>query len=57
MPAMDYTVYEDGTCFGTLPNGDEDIFESEAEYEDAYYDMCYTLQNSCEIEWPEDWIA
>lgn len=57
MPGMEYVMLADGTCSGLLPNGDEEQFESEEEYEDAFYDACFELQNAFDAEWPEDWIA
>lgn len=56
MPTIEYEVVDDG-ILGVLPNGDEELFDSEEEYEDACYDMFYDMQNCDCLEWPEDWIA
>ena len=36
-----------------MPNGDTEEFDSVEEFEDAYYDMIYELNNEFEIEWPD----
>lgn len=40
---------------GVLPNGDTETFETEADYEDAYIDMMFDMQNSFAVEFPEDY--
>ena len=42
---------------GTLPDGTEEEFSSEEDYENEFYDMLFDMQGDEVIDWPEDWVA
>lgn len=46
-----------GGYIGLLPNGKTEIFKSLSDYEDAFWDMTFELNNGFEIEMPEDIAA
>lgn len=50
---MSCLVYPDGTVDGILPNGELGVFESLDDYEDAYWDMQYEMDNEYFVEYPE----
>jgi hypothetical protein len=47
--------YENG--WGTMPDGEVEQFSSESEYEDAFFDRIYEMNNGFEFDGPEDWAA
>lgn len=38
---------------GRMPDDTEATFNTEREYEDAYYDKLFEMNNRYEVEWPE----
>lgn len=47
--------YENG--WGTMPDGEVEQFSSESEYEDAFFDRIYEMNNDFDFDGPEDWVA
>jgi len=39
-----------------LPNGEKKVFDSENEYEDAYWDAVFEMNNGFCTEMPEDFV-
>lgn len=46
--------YENG--WGTMPDGEVEQFSSESEYEDAFFDRIYEMNNDFDFDEPEDWM-
>lgn len=42
-----------GKIVGVLPNGTTQEFDTQEQYEDAYYDMMFELNNEFQIEYPD----
>ena len=49
---MGFDVTENG-IYGIMPNNEWQLFNTIEEYEDAYYDMFYEMNNEFETELPE----
>ena len=50
---MSCYVYPDGTVDGWMPNGEIQEFNSVDDYEDAFLDMEYEMDNEHFVEYPE----
>lgn len=48
---------ETGQVLGTLPDGTTEFFNSQKDYEDAFWDMVFEMENSFDVEYPEDFVA
>jgi len=46
---------KNGKIIGMMPDGKNRVFNSIGEYEDAFWDMQYELNNQFVMEWPEFW--
>lgn len=47
---MSYKL-ENGRVIGVMPNGKKESFGSYSEYEDAYYDQLFELNNGFELDY------
>lgn len=52
---MEFYPDSKGGILGVMPDGETEQFSSEQEYEDAFWDRAFELENAFEVEMPEDY--